>query len=407
MTKSETVPLVSIGMPVYNGERFIRKALDSLLAQNFKDFELIISDNASEDATQQICFEYASKDSRIRYYRNEINLGAIENSRNVLELSSGKYFMFAADHDLYEPNFISRCVEILEKDSSVVLCYPKTAWIDTDGNFLEVIPGHFDTRGLKQISRFNVTLWRLGYCYQFYGLMRLEIFRQTNTYEGVVTPGLVILAAFAIIIWKKKRWRFAAVVLVLFLLSLGPELRIFGRPLGIPLPFRLMQSIPVLNGIRAPSRFAILGGIFAAVGAGMAFSMMKDRLRALLMFLLLFELTVLTLPCLLPEIPEVCYDISCESTILEVPCDRNVRRYALFQTASGYSRQYTHLSRLPDFLADIPEFPEIPDNTDVIIYHRWLFEGTDRDFYDSIYTQYFPGFTEDDSVWILDRTRTP
>lgn len=199
MTKSETAPLISIGMPVYNGERFIHKALDSLLAQSFKDFELIISDNASEDATQQICFEYASKDSRIRYYRNEINIGAVENSINVLELSSGKYFMFAADHDLYEPNFISRCVEILEQDSSVVLCYPKTAWIDTDGNFLEAIHGHFDTRGMKQISRFNVTLWRLGYCYQFYGLMRSNILRQTNTYEGVVGPDVIRLSELSLL----------------------------------------------------------------------------------------------------------------------------------------------------------------------------------------------------------------
>lgn len=199
ITKSETVPLVSIGMPVYNGERFIRKALDSLLAQNFKNFELIISDNASEDATQQICLEYASKDSRIKYYRNKINLGAIANSGNVLELSVGKYFMFAADHDLYEPDFISSCIDVLEQDSSVVLCYSKTAWIDTNGKFLKIIPGHFDTRGMKQISRFNVTLWKLGYCYQFYGLMRLDTFRQTNTYEGVIGPDTIRLSELSLL----------------------------------------------------------------------------------------------------------------------------------------------------------------------------------------------------------------
>ena len=223
----------------------------------------------------------------------------------------------------------------------------------------------------------------------------------SNTYEGVVTPGLVMLAAFAIIVWKKKRWRFAAVVLGLFLLSLGPELRIFGRPLGIPLPFRLMQSIPVLNGIRAPSRFAILGGILTAVGAGMAFSMMKERLRALFMFLLLFEMTVITLPLLSAEIPDECYDISPESTVLEIPCDRNVRRYALFQTSTGYVRQYAQLARFPDFLDDIPEFPELRENIDVIMYHRWLYEGAERAFYDSVYAQYFPGFTENDSIWIF------
>ena len=224
-----------------------------------------------------------------------------------------------------------------------------------------------------------------------------------NTYEGVVTPGLAVLVAFVIIAWRKKRWRFAAVVLGLFLLSLGPELRIFGRPLGIPLPFRLMQSIPLLNGIRAPSRFAILGGILAAVGAGLAFSMMRERLRALFMFLLLFEMTVLTLPLLSAEIPEECCAISPESTVLEIPCDRNVRRYALFQTSSGYVRQYAFLARFPDYLEDMPEFPEMPENIDVVIYHRWLFDATEISYYDSVYSQYFPEFTAGDSIWILRR----
>ena len=224
-----------------------------------------------------------------------------------------------------------------------------------------------------------------------------------NTYEGVVTPGLVLLAAFTVIVWKKKRWRFAAVVLGLFLLSLGPELRVFGRPLGIPLPFRLLQSVPVLNGIRAPSRFAILGGVLTAVGAGMAVSMMKEKVRTLFMFLLLFEMTVMTLPFLSSKIPEVICEISPEHVVLEVPCDRNVRRYALFQTTSGYVRQYACLARFPNFLEDMPEFPKMLGYSDLIVYHRWLFEGSDRAFYDSVYTQYFPGFTEDDSVWIFHR----
>jgi len=199
MTKSETAPLVSIGMPVYNGERFIREALDSLLAQNFKEFEIIISDNASDDATQQICLEYVSRDCRIRYYRNKTNLGAPKNFNRLLELSTCKYFMFAADHDLYEPNFIAHCVEILEQDLSVVLCYPKTAWIDTEGKFLEIIPDHFDTRGMNQISRFNVVLWKLGYCYPFYGLVRLNTFKQTGNYDGVIGPDTIILSEMAIL----------------------------------------------------------------------------------------------------------------------------------------------------------------------------------------------------------------
>ncbi|MEM4134638.1 MAG: glycosyltransferase, partial [Candidatus Micrarchaeia archaeon] len=79
-------PLVSIGMPVYNGERFIRQALDSLLAQDYENFELIISDNASEDKTPEICLEYAARDKRIRYYRNEKNMGAAWNFKRVFDL---------------------------------------------------------------------------------------------------------------------------------------------------------------------------------------------------------------------------------------------------------------------------------------------------------------------------------
>ncbi|HEY9297142.1 MAG TPA: glycosyltransferase, partial [Phormidium sp.] len=79
-------PLVSIGMPVYNGDRYLRLALDSLLAQDYENFDLIISDNASTDKTQEICLEYAAKDSRIRYYRNQVNVGASENFKVVVDL---------------------------------------------------------------------------------------------------------------------------------------------------------------------------------------------------------------------------------------------------------------------------------------------------------------------------------
>ncbi len=224
-----------------------------------------------------------------------------------------------------------------------------------------------------------------------------------NTFEGVVTPGLIVLIAFIFIAWKKKQWRFVLIVLSLFLLSLGPELRIFGRPLGIPLPFRLLQSIPVLNGIRAPSRFAILGGIFVAIGGGMAIKMMNGRLKNLFFFLFLSEMAVMVLSSVSAEIPGICYDISPDRTVLEVPCDDNVRRYALFQTASAYVRQYAFLARIPETLEKVPEFPEMTGSVDMVLYHRWLFEDDVKAHYDSLYTQYFPGFTSEDSIWILDR----
>ena len=79
-------PRVSIGLPVCNGENYLKQALDSIMAQTYTDFELIISDNASTDRTAQICKEYANRDPRIRYYRNEKNLGAARNFNYVFEL---------------------------------------------------------------------------------------------------------------------------------------------------------------------------------------------------------------------------------------------------------------------------------------------------------------------------------
>lgn len=114
------VPRVSIGMPVYNGEPFIREALDSLLAQTFNDFELIISDNGSMDETEVICHEYAEKDKRIRYIRQPYNHGAIANFQFVLDEAVGDYFMWAAADDLQEPDFIDLLVTALDKDPSLV-----------------------------------------------------------------------------------------------------------------------------------------------------------------------------------------------------------------------------------------------------------------------------------------------
>ena len=114
------MPKVSIGLPVYNGELYICDALNSLLAQTFTDFELLISDNASEDNTGAICKEYASKNSNIRYIRQNRNLGLIENFRFVLDEACGEYFIWAAADDLQEPNFISVLVKVLDDNPTFV-----------------------------------------------------------------------------------------------------------------------------------------------------------------------------------------------------------------------------------------------------------------------------------------------
>jgi glycosyltransferase involved in cell wall biosynthesis len=118
-----TTPKVSIGMPVYNGNPFIREALDSLLSQTFTDFELIISDNASTDATEAICREYASKDARIRYVRQPENRGASLNFKFVLDEAVGEYFMWAAADDVWSTQFVELTSAVLDSQSEVGLVF--------------------------------------------------------------------------------------------------------------------------------------------------------------------------------------------------------------------------------------------------------------------------------------------
>lgn len=115
------IPQVSIGMPVYNGEKFLREALESVCAQTFTDFELIISDNASTDSTEAICREYAAKDKRIRYVRQPANFGAKANFEYVLDEALGTYFMWLGDDDWLDGNYISSCVNQLNFDPRLTL----------------------------------------------------------------------------------------------------------------------------------------------------------------------------------------------------------------------------------------------------------------------------------------------
>ena len=169
-----TRPLVSIGLFLYNGDRFLEAAIESFLNQTLKDFELIISDNCSTDRSDEICRRYAAQDSRIRYYRNERNMGAGWNIRRVYELATGKYFKQAAHDDMIQPDYLRQCVDALEADESLVLAHSLTRVIDENGQFIENYDDGMRTSSLDPVVRARDLLLKGHRCYPIFGLIRLD-----------------------------------------------------------------------------------------------------------------------------------------------------------------------------------------------------------------------------------------
>ena len=191
-------PKVSIGLPVYNGERYLPLALDSLLAQDFTDFEIILCDNTSQDRSEEICRTYADRDSRIRYYRNEKNIGAAPNYNRVLELARANYFKWMAHDDVCLSGFLRRCVETMDlAPPAVVLVYPFCDLIDGNGKILEQAPDRLETRAKRPFRRLGRVLREVGYAYPLWGLIRTASLRRTRL-MGHILADHVLLAELAI-----------------------------------------------------------------------------------------------------------------------------------------------------------------------------------------------------------------
>jgi glycosyltransferase involved in cell wall biosynthesis len=179
----DNAPLVSIGLPVFNGEKYIQPALDSLLAQSYKNFELIISDNASTDGTEEICRLYAAKDNRVYYYRHSQNVGLMGNWRCVLQLASGEYFMWAQHDDSWSMNYIGTLLECLLACPNAILAAGRTLYIDGDGNPYHLDPddapvrhGNVNLSTAKQLLQQHAQGW-------LHGLFRRdELLRLTPTF---------------------------------------------------------------------------------------------------------------------------------------------------------------------------------------------------------------------------------
>lgn len=199
-SEKPAIPLVSIGMTVYNAERFVAETLDSLLAQDYPNFELVISDNASTDGSSEICQSYADRDPRIRYYRNAENIGSVRNWNQALELARGEYFMWASDHDLWDPTYISKCVRVLDEDSDVVIAYSRYRIVDADRSLMQESPNRLDSRGIPDlVARYKYIAWNLKECTMIHGVIRTAPLRELGGFPNIYSmddPLIMVLATY-------------------------------------------------------------------------------------------------------------------------------------------------------------------------------------------------------------------
>jgi GT2 family glycosyltransferase len=185
-------------LPVYNGAAFLSDAVDSLLAQTFTDFELIISDNASTDATESICRDRAARDPRVRYFRNAENQGATRNFNRVAELARGEYFKWAAHDDVHEPDYVLRCVQALDADPTVALVYPRSREIDETGATLRTVGTDVDADLPGAAQRFRAMIRREYSCVAIFGLVRTGVLRKTKLLSTYADCDRVLLAEISL-----------------------------------------------------------------------------------------------------------------------------------------------------------------------------------------------------------------
>ncbi|MEM9683944.1 MAG: glycosyltransferase family A protein, partial [Pseudomonadota bacterium] len=209
-------PLLSIGMPVYNGDTFLAETLENLLGQTFGDFDLVISDNASTDGTRDICEAFAAKDSRVSYHLQERNVGAGPNHNYVVHASTAPLFKMAAHDDLHAPTYLEKCVAVLNEDPDVVLSHSDSTLIGNEGVPLTLDPETqmFDdpitgeklphepvdvAEGESSNERFSEVLHKFIWCSDMYGVMRREALNQTSLFRSFYGSDKVFLAEMALL----------------------------------------------------------------------------------------------------------------------------------------------------------------------------------------------------------------
>lgn len=191
-------PLVTIGLPVYNGEQYIAQSIECLLAQTFRDFVILISDNASIDRTSEICQQYASQDPRIRYHRNDSNVGMPGNYNLTFSMARSKYFRWATADDYCDREMLQDAVNVMEGDPSLALCYPRAIFVDENGKELYRWKDDLHLLQDDPASRFRAVVKHICRVHHHLGLMRTDCMRRTGLFAKHVSSDIGFVAEMSL-----------------------------------------------------------------------------------------------------------------------------------------------------------------------------------------------------------------
>lgn len=191
-------PRLSIGLPVYNGERYLGESLEAILGQDFGDFELIVSDNASSDRTAEIAREAAARDPRVTWSRSAINVGAAANFDRVFRRARAPLFKWACADDPLSAGFLGAAVRHLDAHPEAVACYGGVALIDAEGAALGDFEQGLDLREDSALERFRRATVRIGLLHVLQGVMRTAVLQRTGGYRAYPGSDEVLVAELAL-----------------------------------------------------------------------------------------------------------------------------------------------------------------------------------------------------------------
>ena len=200
--RDQTAPRITVGLPVYNGQRFVAQAIESVLTQTYGDFELLISDNASTDETPRICQDFALRDRRIRFMSNDHNLGAARNYNRLVHEARGEMFKWMPADDVLAPSFLERCLAALDAEQASVLSYPTTVMIGEEGESLDKDPlDRLEVHAMEPHQRFREYVeWSFHNrgSNAVLGLMRTDVLRRTALIGPYAGSDKVLLGELAL-----------------------------------------------------------------------------------------------------------------------------------------------------------------------------------------------------------------